>query len=99
MPGLKKVIAALELRRRILHILISLDQTLFVLITLGYASPDETISAWAWRAEMSGRRRGKVMRPIIDWLFSPFEKDHCYLSWLSEVLGKQLPPAYRRSFN
>ncbi len=44
-----------ELKRRILNLLIALDQFLFSLVTLGHASPDETISAWAWRAESMGR--------------------------------------------
>ena len=64
------------MKQRLLHILIAIDQLLYVLITLGRGTPDETMSAAAWRLEQKGHRMGKIMRPFIDWLFS-FDPDHC----------------------
>lgn len=71
--------------RRALNLLIALDQFLFCLVTLGASNPDETLSAASWRWETEGRRIGKVLRPLIDTLFW-FDKDHCWMSFLSEKL-------------
>lgn len=79
-----------ELKRRLLNILISLDQTLIVLLTLGHANPDWTISASAWRWEREGRPLLRYWRPVIDAAFW-FDRDHCYESWRSEVERRQLP--------
>lgn len=78
-----------ELGRRILNLLVALDQFVHVVFTLGNAAPDETISAAAWRLEQSGRWQGKILRPLIDFLFRPIEKDHCYKAWLAEINGTQ----------
>lgn len=86
-----------ELRRRTLNVLIAIDQLLWVVLTLGDGSPDETISAAAWRMEQQGKIAGRVLRPLIDLLFLPIERDHCRLSFESEVRGAQLPAAYRES--
>lgn len=69
--------------RRILNLLISLDQFLFSLITLGGSNPDETMSAAAWRLEQAGRWQGKLFRPLIDTLFF-FDEHHCEKSNLAE---------------
>lgn len=76
---------------RLLHILIALDQLIYVLVTLGRASPRETLSAAAYRGELQGRIAGRIFRPIIDILFSPLEKQHCYWSWKNEQDGKHDP--------
>ena len=73
----------MDIKKRILNILISLDQFLFSIITLGGSDPDETMSAAAWRLEQEGRLQGKIFRPIIDTLFW-FDKDHCKRAWLNE---------------
>jgi len=86
----------MKLATRIKHLLIGLDQFLWVLLTLGGGSPDETISAASWRLEQEGRLFGRVMRPVIDWLASPWEADHCWRSYQSEQLRAQLPAQYRR---
>lgn len=82
------------MKRRLLHLLIAIDQLAWVVLTLGNGSPDETISAAAWRMEQQGKIAGRVLRPLIDLLFRPIEKDHCYAAWLSEVHRSQLPSAY-----
>jgi hypothetical protein len=74
--------------RYILNVLIAADQLVNTLIG-GY--PDETISAAAWRGEQSGRIAGKIMRPVIDFLFLPFERHHCFGAWLSEFNHTQRP--------
>ncbi len=81
--------------QRILHLLIALDQLAWVVLTLGKGYPDETISAAAWRMERQGKLAGRVLRPILDLLFRPLERDHCRKSFESELQGRQLPPAYR----
>jgi len=69
---------------RILRILIAVDILAFALLTLGGAKRDETISSAAWSLELDGKWQGKFFRPIIDWLFSPLQKDHCLNAWLVE---------------
>ena len=84
-----------SLKTRFLNVLIAVDQLLWVLVTLGKGSPDETISAAAWRLEQEGKLAGRILRPLIDLLFLPIERDHCWLSFESEVLGAHLPGYYR----
>ena len=83
------------MKQRILNLLIAIDQLAWVLLTLGKGKPDETISAAAYRMEQQGRLAGKVLRPVIDLLFRPLERDHCRLSFESEVRGAHLPDYYR----
>lgn len=85
------------IRQRVLNVLIAIDQLAWVLLTLGKGHPDETISAAAWRMEQQGKLAGRILRPLIDALFWPLERDHCRLSFESEVRGAQLPDAYRAS--
>lgn len=83
------------MKQRILNVLIALDQFLFCFATLGHSSPDETLSAAAWRWEQAGKLRGRVLCPLIDALFLPFERDHCETAYLSELRGLHLPPEYQ----
>lgn len=78
-----------EFKRRSMNILISLDQLIYSIITLGNAAPDETMSAGAYRLEQEGRWQGKLFRPVIDWLFTYIQTDHCMKAYLAEVTGKQ----------
>ena len=72
--------------RRLLNILIALDQFLFVLITLGHAMPDETMSAGAYRLEHEGHWAGKFFRPVIDFIFWHLfrDRDHCFFAAVAE---------------
>jgi len=72
---------------RILRILIALDIFVFALLTLGGSKRNETISAAAWSLEMDGKWQGKLFRPVIDWLFSRLQKNHCLECWLEEQRG------------
>ena len=83
------------MRQRILNILIALDQLAYVLVTLGEGSPDETLSAAAWRTEQAGKLGGRIFRPVIDLLFCPLEREHCRNAYESERQGAQLPEEYR----
>lgn len=66
---------------RILNMLIALDCFVLSVCTLGKAFPGETISSAAFRAELHMQWFGCV-RPVIDWLFSPFEDQHCFKAWM-----------------
>lgn len=90
-----------EAGRRAFRILLTLDQSLFVLLTLGAAWPDEAPSAAAWRLERSGSWHGRFWRPVIDALFAHLplglaEQDHCRKAFESELQGRHLPPEYRQ---
>ena len=82
------------MKQRVLNLLIALDQFIYVLITVGHGSPDETLSAASWRWEVAGKWQGKVLRPIIDTLLW-FDHEHCWNSYQSEVLKRHLPNEYR----
>lgn len=83
------------MKQRILHLLIAIDQLAWVVLTLGNGSPDETISAAAWRLEQAGKWQGRIFRPLIDAIFLPFEDNHCYRSFEAERRLSHLPDAYR----
>ena len=82
------------MKQRALNLLIALDQFLYVLITVGHGSPDETLSAASWRLEVAGKWQGKILRPLIDTLLW-FDPEHCWNSYQSEVLKRHLPKEYR----
>lgn len=73
--------------RYLRHILIALDQ-LCNAIAGGW--PDETLSSRAHRAQLVGRR---WPARIINALF--LDAAHCRESYMSERLGRQLPPELR----
>lgn len=79
------------MKQYLLNVAIALDQ---VLNALRGGSPDETLSAAAWRTEQKGRLLGRIFRPAIDLLFHPFERDHCRKSFESERNGRHLPKEY-----
>lgn len=83
------------MRQRLLNTAIAIDQLMYVLVTLGAGSPDETLSAAAWRTEQSGKIGGRIFRPVIDLLFLPVEREHCRKAYEAERLGQQLPTEYR----
>lgn len=83
------------MKQRILNILIAFDQLVFVLITLGWGFPDETLSSAAFRAERDGKLWGKLLRPAIDTVFRLIEKEHCYRSYVAEKWRLQQPEEFR----
>lgn len=79
------------MKRRILNLLIALDQLFYVILTLGHGFPDETLSSAAYRTESQGKILGRIFRPVIDWIFSPIESEHCRKSFDSEIRRLQSP--------
>lgn len=68
--------------KQILKALIWLDVKVLWLVTFGRSRPGETISAAAWSLEMDGKWQGKLLVPVIDFLFRPWMADHCRKAWL-----------------
>jgi hypothetical protein len=81
------------MKQYLLNVAIALDQ---VLNALRGGSPDETLSAAAWRTEQKGRLLGRVFRPLIDLTFTLLEKEHCRKSFESERDGRHLPKEYQK---
>lgn len=74
------------------NMLIGLDQTLNCAIKLadGWGTPDEMLSARAWRL----RSYHPWLRKVIDGLFF-WDTDHCQECYLIELNRKQFPKIYR----
>lgn len=72
------------MQQRLLRVLIALDIFVFALVTFGGAKRNETISAAAWVLEQDGRWQGKLARPVIDWIMTWVEREHCRVSWIVE---------------
>ena len=81
------------MKQYLLNVAIAVDQTLNA---LRGGSPDETLSAAAWRTEQKGRWLGRVFRPLIDLVFALFASDHCRQSFESERNGHHLPKEYQK---
>lgn len=73
------------------RVLISIDQLINVVVCNG--EPDETMSSAAWRMERDKRFWG-FMRPVIDWMFSPWEKQHCWNAYKVELVRGQYPKKF-----
>ena len=66
----------------IINFLIKLDMVVFQIITLGVAKKNETISAAAWNAHLTGKFWGFSYR-LIDPVFALFgQPEHCRQAWL-----------------
>lgn len=79
--------------------LICIDQLLFCLLGLIFSIfkhdykcyADMTISANAWRIDQKGYWYGKALRCVIDFMFLPFGKNHCFEAYQSESNRSHLP--------
>lgn len=72
-------------------VLISLDQ---FANTLFFGYPDETISSRSYRWDVCGKRHWP--RKVIDSIANFFgDRNHCEESFISERIGRQLPPEAR----
>lgn len=78
------------------NFLIAIDQAINCLIKLsdGWGKPDETLSARAYRL----RYKHPWLIRSIDTIFF-WDKDHCFESYLSELLRKHLPHSYREDID
>lgn len=65
---------------RLLRYLLWLDVQVLRVVTLGRCKPGETISA-AWSLESDSKWQGKLLRPAIDFIFWPVQRDHCAKAW------------------
>ena len=88
--------APLPMKRRRLNLMIAIDQLTYVLLTLGHGSPDETMSAAAYRLWLRDRIGGRWFKPLIDALFWLLERDHCKKSYRAEMERRHLPGGYTR---
>ncbi len=68
---------------RLIIILYTLDNFVLALLTLGGCKIGETISSVAWELELDGKWLGNILRPCIDFLLYPIERNHCFVSWLT----------------
>lgn len=82
------------MKRRILNVLIAADSFLLVLLTFGKAWPGETFSSAAYRAELQGGYF-RHARPVIDWMFSPLQTNHCFEAWRFAITKGNLPEDMR----
>lgn len=72
------------MKKRLLCILIAADVLALALITLGGSKRNETISSCLWTLEKDGKPIGGLLRPVVDWCFSPLEERHCATSYFVE---------------
>lgn len=83
----------------IYQLLIAIDQLLNVLITPLQAGAwaDETMSARAYRMHRDGKPWGRILRPVIDWLFAwqAAEGGHCRRAYERERERFHQAPEYR----
>jgi hypothetical protein len=93
------------------EVLIAIDQLGNVLLcTIGFQQSwsDETLSAHTWRLYRDGKPWGRILMPVIDWMFSWQKSDpaftdeagnvitgHCHRAYLKEKQRDYLPPEYR----
>lgn len=83
----------MQFKQYIKNIFIWIDQGLNTIILFGY--PDETLSSRFYR----WNKNGKFIYPmiILDKIALLFgDKNHCYESYQSEKLNRQLPPEFRK---
>lgn len=65
-----------------IDVLIWLDVMLFRLLTLGNCRKGETMSAAAWSLHLDGKWQGKLFVPLIDWIFRPWQVNHCEKAYI-----------------
>ena len=69
---------------RLLMMFVAFDSLLLSLMKTGDHYRGATISAVCWELEQEGTLRGRVFRPLIDFLLLWLEPDHCSRAWLTE---------------
>lgn len=65
----------------LLDSLIWLDVQVLRVVTFGRSKPGETISAASWSLYQDGKWQGKLLVPIIDFMFKPWMEEHCRKAW------------------
>lgn len=74
------------------QVLISLDQLINTCLG-GWA--DETLSARCYRNSKKGYWYAKLGVKILDFIFKPWDKEHCKESYQSELKRTHLPCEFR----
>lgn len=69
---------------RLLMMFVAFDSLLLSLMKTGDHYRGATISAVCWELEQEGTLRGRIFRPLIDFLLRWLEPDHCSRAWLTE---------------
>lgn len=70
---------------KLLSFLLWLDIKVLWAGSFGRYTKGETISALAWDMRLRGRWQGKVFVPVIDWLFRPWQTNHCHNAYLWQI--------------
>lgn len=82
----------MNIKQYIKNVFIWIDQGLNTVILFGY--PDETLSSRFYRWYRDDKCKYPMI--ILDKIANIFnDKEHCYNSYLSEKLNRQLPPEFR----
>lgn len=71
-----------NLGARVFILAVALDAFLFAVVCLGNVKHGETISAASWSLYQDGKWQGKLLVPVIDFLFRPWMTEHCRKSWV-----------------
>lgn len=87
------------MRENFKQLLIALDQFLFcfgcfILSLFNHnvkVYADLTLSAQAYRLSSKGYWYGKALEAVIDFMFRPFESQHCRKAYESEKQNSHLP--------
>ena len=83
----------MNIKQYIKNVFIWIDQGINTIILFGY--PDETLSSRFYRWYRDDKYKYPMI--ILDKIASLFgDQNHCYNSYLSEKLNKQLPPEFRK---
>ena len=83
----------MNIKQYMKNILIWIDQGINTIILFGY--PDETLSSRFYRWYRDDKYKYPMI--ILDKIAALLgDKNHCYNSYLSEKLNRQLPPEFRK---
>lgn len=81
-----------KIKTYLFNVLVSFDQCVNVVFLNGY--PDETLSSRFYRWNRDGIHKYPMI--ILDKIAAILgDKNHCYESYKSEELRRQLPPEFR----
>lgn len=81
------------IKQYIKNVFIWIDQGINTIILFGY--PDETLSSRFYRWYRDDKYKYPMI--ILDKIATLLgDKNHCYNSYLSEKLNRQLPPEFRK---
>ena len=67
---------------RVFVLAVALDAFLFAVACLGNVKHGECASSAAWDLHRAGKWQGKLLVPVIDFLFRPWMTEHCRKSWV-----------------